>query len=182
VKVKVDLGFDQERLTGLIDRIRESPASGRTVSRATTRWREGFRSEATIGRRDRAHTVAMDEPASMGGSDTAPNMVEMVLSAYGCCLISGFVANAALSGIELEGVEIEVEGDLDLQGFLGLRHPDEVWPGCTEVRARISLSAPTATADELRELHDRVVRTSPVGNIMTRPVAVRTELRTGPGR
>jgi uncharacterized OsmC-like protein len=118
----------------------------------------------------------MDEPASMGGSDTAPNMVEMVLSAYGCCLITGFVVNAALSGIGLEGVEIEVEGDLDLQGLFGLRDPDEVWPGCTEVRARVRLSAPNATPEELRNLHDRVVRTSPVGNMITRSVAVRTEL------
>jgi hypothetical protein len=86
------------------------------------------------------------------------------------------VANAALSGIELDGVEIEVEGDLDLQGFFGLRDPDEVWPGCTEIRARVRLSAPNATPEELRELHDRVVRTSPVGNMITRAVALRTEL------
>jgi uncharacterized OsmC-like protein len=174
--VTVDLGFDEERLAALIDRVRGNPEAGRTVPRATIRWQQGLSSEATVRRRERTHTVTMDEPASMGGSDTAPNMVEMVLSAYGCCLTTGLVANAALSGIELEGVEIEVEGDLDLQGFFGLRDPDEVWPGCTEIRARVRLSAPNATPEELRELHDRVVRTSPVGNMITRAVALRTEL------
>jgi uncharacterized OsmC-like protein len=174
--VTVDLGFDQERLAGLIDRVRSNPEAGRTVCRATTRWRQGLSSEATVRRRERTHTVTMDEPASMDGSDTGPNMVEMVLSAYGCCLTTGFVANAALSGIRLEDVEIEVEGDLDLQGFFGLRDPDEVWPGCTEVRARVRLSAPDATPEELRDLHDRVLRTSPVGNMLTRSIAIRTEL------
>ena len=95
--MKVDLGFDQERLTSLIDRVRADPQVGRTVCRASTEWRSGFRSEATIRRRDRAHTVTMDEPASMGGSDAGPNMVEMVLGAYGSCLTSGFVAHAALT-------------------------------------------------------------------------------------
>lgn len=175
--MKVDLGFDQERLTSLIDRVRADPQVGRTVCRASTEWRSGFRSEATIRRRDRAHTVTMDEPASMGGSDAGPNMVEMVLGAYGSCLTSGFVAHAALAGIRLEGVEIEVEGDLDLQGFFGLRDPDEVWPGCTEVRATVRLTAPEASPEELQELTDRVTRTSPVGNMITRSVALRTELR-----
>jgi len=172
----VDLGIDQERLTGLIDRVRSNPGIGRTVSRATTRWRQGFRSEATISRKAGAHTVAMDEPASMGGSDSAPNMVEVVLGAYGCCLTTGYVMAAARSGITLQDVEVDVEGDLDLQGFFGLRDPDEVWPGCTEVRATVRLTAPGATEEQVRELHERVVRTSPVGSMMTRPVTVRTEL------
>jgi uncharacterized OsmC-like protein len=172
----VDLGFDQERLTGLIDRVRANPQAGRIVSRASARWHDGFRSEATIRHRDREHTVTMDEPASMGGSDAGPNMVEMVLGAYGSCLISGFAIHAAHAGIRLEAVDVEVEGDLDLQGFFGLRDPDEVWPGCTEVRARVRLSAPDATPEELQALYDRVVRTSPVGSMITRSVVLRTEL------
>lgn len=174
--MKVDLGFDQERLTRLIERVRADPQVGRTVSRASARWRDGFRSDATIRRRDREHTVTMDEPASLGGSDAGPNMVEMVLGAYGSCLISGFVACAALTGIRLEGVDVEVEGDLDLQGFFGLREPDDVWPGCTEVRATVRLTAPDAGPEELQDLFDRVVRTSPVGSMITRPVVLRTEL------
>jgi len=45
----------------------------------------------------RSHTVPMDEPNQLGGSDTGPNMVEMVLGAYGCCLSTGFVANAGIA-------------------------------------------------------------------------------------
>lgn len=173
--MRVDLGFDQEQLARLIERIRTDPATGRTVLRATTRWQEGLRSEATVRRRGGEHTVAMDEPASFGGADTAPNMVEMVLGAYGCCLTSGLVVNAALGGITLEGVEIEVEGDIDLQGFFGLREADEVWPGCTAVRARVRVVAPDASPDQLRELCDRVVRTSPVGSMLARSVEVVTD-------
>jgi hypothetical protein len=48
----------------------------------------------------------MDEPSALGGTDTAPNMVEFVLGAYGCCLTTGYVMNAAQRGIRLEGVDL----------------------------------------------------------------------------
>lgn len=174
--MKVELGFNAAQLGTLIEKVRDDPAVGTTVCRAGAEWKQGLRSEATITRKDRAHVVPMDEPMSMGGSDTAPNMVEIVLGSYGCCLITGFVTNAALRGIQLEGVAIDVEGDLDLQGFLGLRDPDEVWPGYTEVRAKVRLTAPTATVEQLGELFAAVVPTSPVGSIIARPVRVITEL------
>lgn len=174
----VNLGFDADQLASLIEAVDQNPEAGKTVWKASTVWRHGFQSEASIPREGHSHTVPMDEPAILGGSDTAPNMVEMVLGAYGCCLTTGLVANAALKGIKLDGVEIDVEGDLDLRSFFGLEDPEKVWPGYTEVRATVKLSAADATPEQLRELHDHVVRTSPVGNIMTRPVAVKSTLAT----
>lgn len=182
--MKVDLGFNREQLESVVDAIKNNPEVGKTVWKATTQWREGFRSEATIPRDGSpaaatpgpSHTVPMDEPTLLGGSDTAPNMVEMVLGAYGCCLTTGFVANAALRGIKLDGVNIELEGDLDLRSFLGLEDPDRSWPGYTEIRAKVTLDAPDASPEQLQELHDQVVRTSPVGSIIARPVKVHAEL------
>lgn len=174
--MKVDLGFNQEQLAGLIDAVKNDPEVGKTVWKAETQWQEGFKSQATIPRPGPGHVVPMDEPTLMGGTDTAPNMVEIVLGAYGCCLTTGFVANAALRGIQLEGIQIAIEGDLDLRSFFGLVDPDEITPGYTEVRAKVSLQAPTATPEQLQDLYDAVVRTSPVGNIMSRPVAVKAEL------
>lgn len=185
--MKVNLGFNREQLESVVEAVKNNPEAGKTVWKASTQWREGFKSEATIPREGPpatatpgpAHTVSMDEPTLLGGSDTAPNMVEMVLGSYGCCLTTGFVANAALRGIKLEGVDIELEGDLDLRSFFGLEDPDTVWPGYTDVRAKVTLKAPDATPEQLREPHEHVVRTSPVGNIISRPVKVKAELTSG---
>ncbi|HRW06007.1 MAG TPA: OsmC family protein [Caldilineaceae bacterium] len=166
--------FDQGKLTGLIDHIKGKPEAGQTVWKAKTQWLGGFRSQAHI----RDFTVAMDEPDALGGSDTSPNMVEMVLGAYGCCLTTGYAMNAGLRGIELEDIQIELEGDLDLNGFFGLHDPNETWPGYTNVRAKVSLKAPNATPEQLQALHDAVVRTSPVGSILKQPLHVSTELHT----
>jgi uncharacterized OsmC-like protein len=169
-KVAVSLGFDLAQLQGLIGAVQEKPARGQTVWKARTAWQRGFQSQAQI----RTFTIPMDEPSGLGGSDTAPNMVEMVLGAYGCCLTTGYVMNAALQGIELEGVEIDVEGDLDLNGFFGLSA--EAWPGYTDVRARVHLTAPNASTQQLHALHAVVTKTSPVGCILERPVRVSAEL------
>jgi len=170
--MSVDLGFDKEKLGGFIKQVQDDPAVGETVWEATTQWRHGFQSEAQI----RTHSVVMDEPSVLGGSDTGPNMVEVVLGAYGCCLTTGFVANAGMMGIELERVDIQLQGDLDLRAFFGLKSPDEVSPGYTEVRATVKLTAPIVTDVQLKELYDSVVATSPVGAIIQRPVRLMTQL------
>jgi uncharacterized OsmC-like protein len=170
LRAPLSLGFDLAQLQGLIGAVQATPAAGATVWKAQTAWQRGFQSQAQI----RTFTVPMDEPSALGGSDTAPNMVEMVLGAYGCCLTTGYVMNAALRGIELEGVDIEVEGDLDLNGFFGLS--TEAWPGYTDVRARVRLTAPKASVEELQALHAVVTKTSPVGCILERPIRVSAEL------
>src|SRR6478672_4880761 len=169
----VSLGFDLPQLQGLIGAVADKPEVGQTVWQAKTEWQRGFQSQAQI----RNFTIPMDEPGALGGSDSAPNMVEMVLGAYGCCLTTGYVMNAALQGIELEGVEVDVEGDLDLNGFFGLS--TEVTPGYSDVRAVVRLNAPKASAEQLETLHATVTRTSPVGNILERPVRVSAELARG---
>ncbi|MFZ4658057.1 MAG: OsmC family protein [Caldilineaceae bacterium] len=164
--------FNQDALVGLMNHVKGKPEAGKTVWKAQTQWQGGFRSQAQI----RNFTVSMDEPTPLGGSDTAPNMVEMVLGAYGCCLTTGYAMNAALRGIELEDVQIEIEGDLDLNGFFGLQDPNQCWPGYTNVRTKVTLKAPTATPEQLQALHDTVINTSPVGSILARPIGLSTEL------
>ena len=57
-----------------------------------------FRSEASV--RGFA-PIASDEPAALGGTDSAPNPVEQLLAAFGNCLAVGYAANASVAGIEI---------------------------------------------------------------------------------
>jgi uncharacterized OsmC-like protein len=172
----VNLGFNQEQLHGLVGAIREKPERGETVWEARTQWKGGFKSEATIESYGRNFKIPMDEPTVLGGTDSAPNMVEVVLGAYGCCLTTGYVMNAAQRGIELQGVEIQLKGNLDLRGFLGLS--DEVPPGYKHIDVEVTLTAPKASPEELQALHNLVLKTSPVGCIIERPLNVSMHLVT----
>ena len=64
--------FDAETLGSLINAVRENPEMGKTVWKAETHWNTGFQSEALIRREGGGHTVPMDEPKLVGGTDTAP--------------------------------------------------------------------------------------------------------------
>ena len=172
----VDLGFDLGQLQTLVSAVKADAANGKTVWEVDTSWKGGFKSEANIKSYGRSHTIRMDEPSALGGTDTAPNMVEVVLGAYGCCLTTGYVMNAAQRGIKLEGVEVSLKGDLDLRGFFGLS--DKVPPGYTDVRVEVKINAPGATPQQVKDLHDHVEKTSPVGCILCRPLKVTTSLVT----
>jgi hypothetical protein len=82
-------------------------------------------------------------------------------------------------GIEIEDISIDLEGEIDLPGFLGLEPPEELHmdklPGYKNVKAAVKIKA---KADEktLRELHEQVIKTSPVGITLARPVQLDTEL------
>jgi uncharacterized OsmC-like protein len=154
---------------GLVSAVKGDPAKGQTKWNAVTRWKGGFECESRI----RNHTVLMNEPAALGGTDTAPNMVETVLAAYGSCLTVGYTLNAALRGIVIKDLSIELEGDLDLAGFFGLS--EKVPPGFSGIRAKVHLESDASPA-AIQALHAHVLKTSPVGCILERPLKVSTEL------
>ncbi|HSM43462.1 MAG TPA: OsmC family protein, partial [Acidimicrobiia bacterium] len=138
--------------------------------KSTVDWKGGFRSESRT--RDFA-PVPSDEPVGLGGEDTAPNPVEQILGAFGNCLAVGYAANATAAGIELRNVRIELEGDLDLHTFLGLR--DGGHAGFESIKATVSIES-DAPVDEIEDLHRRVVATSPVGHTLQQAIPLNVEL------
>ncbi len=155
-----------DAVASLAGAIVEEPTRGDTVWKASVTWDGGFRSTAKIRDFDPVHS---DEPAGLGGTDTAPNPVEQLLGALGNCLAVGYAANLTAAGIEIHDLRIELEGDLDLHTFLGL-NPDGN-AGYSGIRATVHLDA-DADEETLAELHAQVTGTSPVGHTLQRPVPV----------
>lgn len=153
----------------LVAAIQEEPKAADTIWSATVDWKGGFRSEARS--RDFA-PVPSDEPLGLGGEDTAPNPVEQVLGAFGNCLAVGYAANATVVGIELKSLRIDLEGDLDLHAFLGLR---EGHAGFESISATVSIET-DASAEAIEALHQKVVTTSPVGHTLKQAIPLTVEL------
>jgi two-component system response regulator AtoC len=91
-----------------------------------------------------------DEPAILAGGDQGANPVEHLLHALASCLTTSIVAHAAVRGIEIEELESELEGDIDLNGFLGL--DAEMPKGFTEIRARFRVKADPKDMDNIKRL------------------------------
>lgn len=156
-------------VAGLAEHIQGKPEAAATVWAAEVTWTGAFRSEARI--RDFA-PIPSDEPAGLGGSDSAPNPVEQLLGALGNCLAVGYAANASAAGIEIRSLKIDLRGDLDLKTFLGLANGNA---GYEQISVDVHLDA-DATADQLAELHEKVVGSSPVGHTLQRAVPVAIKL------
>jgi uncharacterized OsmC-like protein len=112
------------------------------------------------------------------GTDTAPTPVEYVLHALAGCLTAGLVNIAAARGVELKAVASEIEGDIDLNGILGL--DDSVRNGFEDIRVRFTISS-DAPADKVRELVEQSRARSAVFDIITNSVPVSIEVDAGGG-
>ena len=141
------------------------PGQAAATFEARSRQTDGFRSEVTI----RQFTVPVDEPAALGGSDSAPNPVELVLAALASCQEITYRLYADALGIPLNGVTVELEGDIDLRGFFAV--DPEVRPGYQEIVATVTLDSP-APAEDLRRLKETVDTHCPVLDILRNPVPV----------
>ncbi len=157
-------------VAGLATKIQESPDVASTTWRAAVTWDQGFRSTASI--RDFA-PIGSDEPAALGGTDTAPNPVEQLLAALGNCLVVGYAANATAAGIEIKSLRVELEGDLNLHTFLGLDPQGHA--GYSAIRATVALDS-DAPAEAIEALHRTVTGTSPVGHTLGRAVPLQIDL------
>jgi uncharacterized OsmC-like protein len=158
-----------DAVAGLVGKIQEEPEVAATKWNAVVKWKGGFRSEATI--REFA-PIASDEPGTLGGTDSGPNPVEQILAAYGNCLAIGYAANATVAGIEIKDLSIDIEGDLDLHTFLGLKEGNA---GYDNITVKVNIDT-DASPEALQELHDKVSNTSPVGHTLGRAIPVKIEL------
>jgi putative redox protein len=83
------------------------PIAGATVQSG------GMRAEGQFGR----HVVVVDEPKVFGGEDSAANPAEVLLAALGASLSVTLRCHAALLGISVGRIQVDLAGDLDIRGF-----------------------------------------------------------------
>ena len=177
-------GIDVDQLLATIDAVKGDDAVGTFTFRASSIWKEGTHNVGRIGAfrhageedtsRDAPFRLEGDEPPVLLGANRGPNAVELVLQALGFCYAVGFIANAAAQGIDIERLDYELEGDLDVRRFLGL---DGDRAGFTEIRVVSTVKSSNADKKQLTELCQYVQDTSPVRDIIANPVPVKTSLK-----
>ncbi len=67
----------------------------------------------------RNHTITIDEPIEKGGTDTGMNPVEMMLGSIAACLTLTISIYAEAMGVNVEDIQVDVEGDLNSAGMKG---------------------------------------------------------------
>lgn len=168
-------GVNLETLMATVKAIKGDPELGACHFRASNKWLGGNHNRTTVtgfygAKQEIAHKqkfeMDADEPPILAGEDQAANPVEHLLHALASCVTTSLVAHAAVRGIHLEEVESELEGDIDLRGFLGLA--EDVPRGYTDIRVKFKVKA---DPKDLKKL-DELARYSPVFNTLMQSVPV----------
>jgi uncharacterized OsmC-like protein len=168
-------GIHMETLLGTVNAIEQEPDLGASKFRASNVWLGGNRNRSTItgfygAKQEIAHkqkfVLDADEPPILAGNDDGANPVEHLLNALAACVTTSMVAHAAVRGIQIQALESELEGDIDLRGFLGLA--DDVAKGFTDIRIKFKVKADVKNLDRLK----RLTAFSPVLNTITQGATV----------
>src|SRR5436190_21881737 len=178
-------GVDTQQLYGTLDAIKSDPSVAKFQFRARNRWIDGAHNRTTIQgfyaanqedtSRSAEFLIDAGEPAILLGTDTGPNPAESLLHALAACLTTSLVYVAAARGVHLTAVESTIEGDMNVQGALGLS--DEYRNGFERIRVSFRVAG-DAPEEKLREVVARAQQRSAVFDMVTNGVPVTVDVAT----
>ena len=103
----------------------------------------------------------------VGGAGTGACSGDLLLGALAACAQITCQMVAAAMGIPTESIDVTVEGDLDLQGTLGISKEAPV--GFQKIRVNFEIRAPQATAEQLTALQAKTEQYCVVMQTLQRP-------------
>lgn len=110
------------------------------------------------------HTWYVDEPTSKGGQDTAPNPMQILLSALGACTTVTLQMYANHKGIKIEHVQVD----------LALNPNGDPEAGQNTIVRKITLQGDFSEDQHKRLL--KVAESCPVHKLLTSNIQIQSEL------
>ncbi len=148
-----------------VERVRNDPEHSSESFSVHTELVEGTHVKAHV----RSFILEYDEPPIIGGDDLGPGPAESTLAALGASLIQFYVIQSRLLEVPIEGVEVDVTGELDLTGVFRTL-PDAI-PGYSSIHFQTRLQS-SADRDAIETLVSVVEATTPVMAAFRNPVPV----------
>jgi uncharacterized OsmC-like protein len=109
----------------------------------------------------------------VGGAGTGACSGDLLLGALAACAQITCQMVAAAMGIPTESIDVTVEGDLDLQGTLGISKEAAV--GFESIRVSFDVRAPQATEEQLTALRAKSEQYCVVMQTMQHPPRIETK-------
>jgi uncharacterized OsmC-like protein len=178
----VNNGVNVQALLEARDALSAAPEAAQFQWRASCEWVNGTHSHSTVeqffglgGEQKHKTTFSFDadHPEIFASEDHGATPVEFVLVGLASCLTAGVAAVAQHRGIQLRSVSATLEGEMDIQGILGI--DAEVRNGFSGIKVTYNIDA-DATADELKALVAQSQKRSAVYDIVTNPTNVTVEV------
>jgi uncharacterized OsmC-like protein len=173
-------GINVAALKQAIAAIEADPQAGQTRWKVISRWQGGTRSDHAVDGFDiggnkvyRQFQIQIDEPCELCGTNQFANPQEYLLAATNACMMVGYAAVAAVMGVNLTKLELEISGDIDLRGFLDIDR--SVAPGYERLHYTVRIAG-DGTQEQYEKMHEVVQRTSPNYYNISNPIELTSEL------
>lgn len=168
-------GWDVEGVMDAIEMVRQQPEAGKLSWQSRAVWDGGFGLDVRVRKieqlgeaMERHFTMRGDHPPELLGHNTGPTAIETYMAALGSCMAGTFAAQATVREVEIESLEVDLEGMIDLNGFFGLQ---PVSPGVSNVKLAFRVRS-DADPEELQEILNATCAHSPIFATTTNPVGV----------
>jgi uncharacterized OsmC-like protein len=178
-----DNGVNVEALLNAREALTATPAAAQFAWRTECQWVNGTHSQSTVKSffglgEEQSHrktfTFDADHPEIFASQDQGPTPVEYVLVGLASCLTAGVAAVAQHRNIQLRSVKATIEGDMDLQGILGI--DSNVRNGFSGIRVNFEVDADASTA-EIEALVAQSQKRSAVFDVITNPTNVTVSVK-----
>jgi uncharacterized OsmC-like protein len=167
-------GLDMQVLGGLVSNIKDQPEMAKASFSLISEWNGGFRVKSNsksikMGSnevtRESISQIIHGFPTQFSGGNIGPTVCESCMASLGACMIQTIVLHASAMGIQIDGISINLEGDIDLRGFSGIS--DKVRPGAQQVRANVNIRSKKATPHQIKQLYEIGKKLSPAVDTIT---------------
>ena len=174
----VDNGVNVDALLGAREALTEAPAAACFQWRASCKWINGTHTLSEVERfyglgEEQAHkrrfSFDADHPEIFAAQDKGATPVEYVLVGLASCLTAGVASVAQHRNIQLHSVRATIEGDMDIQGILGI--DSDVRNGYTGIRVHFDIDA-DGTPEELEAVVAQSQKRSAVFDIIANPTRI----------
>ena len=179
---KTDNGVNVAALLGAREALSEAPAAAQFKWRAKCDWVHGTYSKTSVEgyfglgeeqKHKTTFTFDADHPEVFASEDRGATPVELVLAGLASCLTAGVAAVAQHREVQLTSVSATLEGDMDIQGILGM--DSDVRNGFDGVKVTYQIDA-DASHEDIEAIVAQSQKRSAVYDIITNPTNVTVDV------
>jgi uncharacterized OsmC-like protein len=182
-KTATNNGVNVAALIDAREALTKAPEAAQFKWRAACEWKNGTHSHSTVEgfyglgeeqRRKKTFAFDADHPEVFASEDKGATPVEYVLVGLASCLTAGIAAVAQHRNIQLRSVKATIEGDMDIQGILGI--DSDVRNGFDGIKVTYQIDA-DAKREDIEALVAQSQKRSAVYDIVTNPTNVTVEVK-----
>jgi uncharacterized OsmC-like protein len=176
-------GVNVDALLAAREALEQTPEAAQFKWRATCEWKNGTHSHSEVEgfyglgaeqRHRKTFSFDADHPEVFASEDKGATPVEYVLVGLASCLTAGIAAVAQNRNIQLRSVKATLEGDMDIQGILGV--DADVRNGFDGIKVTYQIDA-DAKREDIEALVAQSQKRSAVYDIVTNPTNVTVEVK-----